>query len=71
ASYLKHSERRIEEEKLRCGGGGGLSSSDGYLSIATRKGAVAIVERTLVEHRVQILLQRGEISSLSNCCVAT
>ncbi|ORY52476.1 Cullin-domain-containing protein, partial [Rhizoclosmatium globosum] len=52
-AYLEYVEKRVEEEKVRCGGTGG------YLSLATKKGAVSIVERVLVESHVSLLLQRG------------
>ncbi|KAJ3080356.1 Cullin-4, partial [Rhizoclosmatium hyalinum] len=52
-AYLEYVEKRVEEEKVRCGGTGG------YLSLATKKGAVSIVERVLVENHVSLLLQRG------------
>ncbi|TPX64810.1 hypothetical protein CcCBS67573_g08297 [Chytriomyces confervae] len=51
-SYLAHAEKRIDEEKLRCG-------MTGYLSLATRKSLVAIVERILIETHIESLLKKG------------
>ncbi|KAJ3142484.1 Cullin-4A [Physocladia obscura] len=53
ASYLEHVERRIGEERLRCG------AATGYLNAATRKGLVKIVEKILIEKHISLLLQRG------------
>ncbi|KAI9351369.1 cullin [Obelidium mucronatum] len=55
--YLKHVEKRIEEEQVRCGGVS--NGGSGYLSTATRKGIISIAESVLVEKHVLILLQRG------------
>jgi hypothetical protein len=71
-TYLEHVERRLEEERIRCSGvsGGGAAAgigagTTGYLSVATRKSAISIVERVLVENHVSTLLSRGIIFRLS------
>ncbi|KAJ3208796.1 Cullin-4 [Entophlyctis luteolus] len=56
ASYLEYVDRRLEEEKIRCSG---TAAIGGYLSIATRKGILTILERVLIERCQSILLEKG------------
>ncbi|KAJ3347769.1 Cullin-4 [Entophlyctis luteolus] len=56
ASYLEYVDRRLEEEKIRCSG---TTAIGGYLSIATRKGILIILERVLIERCQSILLEKG------------
>ncbi|KAJ3001259.1 UNVERIFIED_CONTAM: hypothetical protein HDU68_006974, partial [Siphonaria sp. JEL0065] len=60
-AYLEHGERRMEEERIRCSGvngSGAGAGNSGYLSVATRKSAISIVEGVLVEIHVLTLLSR-------------
>ncbi|KAJ3333629.1 Cullin-4 [Blyttiomyces sp. JEL0837] len=54
ARFTAHVEARLVQERERCG----VASGNGYLSISTRKGLVAVVERELIRQNGKLLLDK-------------